>query len=69
MFSVIKIKLKELLTEKNKTLYRLQKETDITYPTLLKLNKGEGQGITFEVLEKLCLNLECTPNDLLVIER
>jgi putative transcriptional regulator len=67
--SVIKIKLKEVLEKKGKTLYRLQQETKITYPTLIKLNKGEGQGITFDVLEKICDNLDCTPNDLLVIEK
>lgn len=65
---VIKIRLKELLEQKEKTLYRVQLETGITYPTLMKLNKGEGQGITFDVLEKLCKNLDCTPNDLLAIE-
>jgi putative transcriptional regulator len=67
--SVVKIRLKELLEEKGKTLYRLEKETGITFPTLSKLNKGEGQGITFEVLEKICINLDCTASDLLAIEK
>jgi putative transcriptional regulator len=67
--SVIKVKLQELLEEKKKSLYRLQKETDIAYTTLLHLNNGEVKGITFDVLEKICDNLECTPNDLLAIEK
>jgi len=67
--SVVKVELEKLLKEKGKTLYRLQKETDIAYTTLLHLNKGEVKGITFEVLEKICRNLGCSPSDLLAIEK
>lgn len=67
--SVIKVKLKELLEERKKTLYSLAQETGITYPTLHRINKGKVESMSLDVLEKICLNLDCTPNDLLVIEK
>jgi putative transcriptional regulator len=66
---VIKVKLKELLAEQNKSIYQLQQETGITYPTLHKITNGKVEAISFKVLEKLCENLNCTPNDLLNIEK
>jgi putative transcriptional regulator len=65
--TVIKINLAEQLKEKNKSIYRLQQETGITYPTLLRISKGNVQSISLDVLEKICVNLECSPSDLLQI--
>ncbi|MEJ7862160.1 MAG: helix-turn-helix transcriptional regulator [Pyrinomonadaceae bacterium] len=67
--NVIKVKLKELLAKQNKSIYQLQQETGITYPTLHKITNGKVEAISFKVLEKLCDNLQCTPNDLLSIEK
>jgi DNA-binding Xre family transcriptional regulator/predicted DNA-binding transcriptional regulator AlpA len=66
--SVITVKLKHLLEERNKSIFQLHKETDITYPTLHKIASGKGEGISFKVLEKLCENLGCFPSDLLFYE-
>jgi putative transcriptional regulator len=66
--NVIKVKLKELLAKQDKSIYQLQQETGITYPTLHKITNGKVEAISFKVLEKLCKNLGCTPNDLLVVE-
>jgi len=63
--SVVKVKLKELLKDRNKSLYAVAKETGISYNTLHKINKNDVQSMSFDVLEKICLNLDCTPNDLL----
>ncbi|MBA4185249.1 MAG: helix-turn-helix domain-containing protein [Acidobacteria bacterium] len=41
----------------------------ITYPTLHKITNGKVEAISFKVLEKLCDNLKCTPNNLLNIEK
>jgi putative transcriptional regulator len=67
--SVITVKLKDLLEKQGKSIFRLHKETDITYPTLHKIASGKGEGISFKVLEKLCENLGCYPSDLLLYER
>ncbi len=65
--NVIQIKLNSLLKEQGKSLYSLAKETGISYNALWKISKGKVQGITFDVLEKICLNLKCDPSDLLEI--
>ena len=67
--NVIKIKLEQLLKEKNKTLYAVAKETGVAYNALSKIKKNEVKGITFDVMEKLCLSLDCEPNDLFEIEK
>ncbi len=66
---MVRIKLKELLKGENKSLYRLQKETDISYNALLKIRDSEVSSMSFDVLEKLCNSLGCTPNDLLEVEK
>lgn len=68
MFNVIKVKLAELLKKENKSIYQLQQETGISYPTLHKINKGKIDSISLRVLEAICKNLKCTPSDLLAIE-
>ncbi len=67
--NVIKIKLAEILEKQDKSLYKLQQETGLSYTTLWKINKNGVQGITFDVLEKLCKSLDCTPNDLLEVKK
>ena len=66
---VIKIKLNSLLKAQGKTLYSLAKETGISYNALWKISNGKVQGITFDVLERLCLNLNCTAGDLLEVKK
>jgi len=48
-------------------MYRLAKDTDITYQTLWKLKTGQSQRIGFDILEKICVRLNCTPGDLLAV--
>lgn len=67
--SVIKVKLKELLEKKKKSIYQLQQETGVSYPTLHKIANGKPESISFKVLEKICDNLECELTDLLAIEK
>ena len=66
---VIKVKLVERAKSRGKTLFAVARETKISYNTLFNIKKGDVKSISFDVLEKLCDNLECTPNDLLVIEK
>lgn len=66
---VIQIKLNELLKKQDKSLYALAKETGISYNALWKISNGKVQGITFDVLEKICDNLGVNAGDLLAIEK
>ncbi len=65
----MKIILNEILQSKNKSLYWLSNETNIRYATLHKIVKGQTVSIKFDNLEKICIALNCTPNDILKIER
>lgn len=64
---MLKIKLDNILMERNKSRYWLYKETGITQQNLGKLATQQTTGIKFDVLEKICIALECTPNDLIEV--
>jgi len=66
--NVIKTGLKELLKQKDKTLSALAEETGVSYNTLHRIKQNKVSSITFDVIEKICNNLGCTPNDLIKIE-
>ena len=61
----MKIMIDELLKCKGKTRYWLAKELGMTYPNLCKLANNETQSMKFQIIEKCCLLLDCTPNELL----
>jgi len=65
--TVIKVNLKQLLKDKDITLFKLAEETGVSYNTLHRIKDNKVQGITFDVLEKICKYFKCTPNDLLDI--
>ena len=66
---MIKIRLAEILKEKEKSIYWLAEETGITYPTLHKIATKETLSIKLEVLEKIVTVLDVTFNDILEIEK
>jgi DNA-binding Xre family transcriptional regulator len=57
----------ETMREKNITQYQLIKDYDISNGTLDNLRKNNS--ITIYTLEKLCLILDCQPNDIIKIEK
>lgn len=61
---MVALKLEKLLQEKNKTRYWLSKETMISYGNISKMCNNETKSISFDVLNKLLIALECTPNDI-----
>lgn len=63
---VVKTRIDEVLAEREKSLYWLAKETGISYNTLHRLQGGTSQGITFDVLDRICTALECSPGELFV---
>jgi putative transcriptional regulator len=66
MLDCVKLALDKIVEEKKKSLYALAKETGISYSTIHKMATKEVQSIDLEVLRKICENLKCTPNDLIV---
>lgn len=63
---MIESRLDEILERRGKSLYWLQKETGFAYTTLWKLRTGKADSIRFEILDKICTLLDCSPGDLLV---
>lgn len=63
----MKIDIKKKLSEAGMTRYELAKKLDITYPTIDKIYKGTSTSIKLEILENICIILNCTPNDILVM--
>jgi DNA-binding Xre family transcriptional regulator len=62
---VIKIRVPELMKKKGINATDLMRNGNIAYGTALRLSKGEGDGITFEVLESLCKLFDAKVEDIL----
>lgn len=60
----MKLKVLEILNERNKTKYWLYKQMGMSYQNFNKMINNETKSIRFENLEALCQILECTPNDI-----
>lgn len=58
-----------ILAEKNKTRYWLSKKTDISPNNIAKLCNNNTKSISFEIIDKLCSVLDCTPNDIFENEK
>ena len=63
---MIATRLDELLSKREHTLYWLAKESGVGYKTIHKLARGCADSIKFNILDKICTLLECTPGDVLV---
>jgi len=65
---VIKLNVQSLLDSKRKTRYWLVKQMDSNYETINRLCDNHAVALQLETIGKLCKILECTPNDLFIIE-
>ncbi|WP_182474105.1 helix-turn-helix domain-containing protein [Staphylococcus chromogenes] len=65
---MIKIKLDEVLKDKNLSLTELSEAVDITIANLSILKTGKAKAIRFSTLEAICNYLECQPGDIIVNE-
>lgn len=62
----MQIIIKEQLEKQNISRYELAKRIGVTYPTITNLYNGKTTSIKLEILENLCKELNCTPNDIIV---
>ena len=58
----------EILKKKGKSKYWLYKQLGISGQNANRLLYNETRSIRYSTIEALCQILECTPNDLFVIE-
>ncbi len=63
------IKLRELLNQKNKSIYWLNKETGIASSTLSRICNNKTTSIEFSVLDKICDALNCEVSDILMHDK
>lgn len=63
------ITLDQVMQSKGITQHKLSKMTGIMPHNIGRIRKGETDRITFANLEKICIALDCTPNDILHIEK
>ena len=63
------LNVKELLKNKQKTKYWLVQNMHSDYKTISDMMDNKTSGIKFETIEKLCILLDCTPNDLFKLEK
>ncbi len=60
----MKLRILDILKEKNKTKYWLYNQMGLSYQNFNKLVNNQTTSIKFSNLETLCNILECSPNDL-----
>ena len=64
---MIKLNALKLLEQQGKTKYWLYKQLGMSYQNFSKMVNNETRSIQYDNIETMCLLLNCTPNDLLVI--
>ena len=64
---MVKLDVLNLLEQHGKTKYWLYKQLGMSYQNFNKMIHNETKSIQYENIEAMCLLLNCTPNDLLVI--
>lgn len=65
---MIKLRVSEILKEKEKTNYWLYKQMGMSYQNFMKMINNKTKSIQYANIEALCVILECEPNDLSLFE-
>lgn len=61
---MLSLRISEILAQQGKTPYWLGKQTGISQNNIGKICNGETSTIRFSTLEKICIALNCSINDL-----
>ncbi len=64
---MMKLNVLALLERKGKSKYWLYKQLGMSYQNFSKMVNNETKSIRYENMETMCLLLECTPNELLIM--
>lgn len=64
----IAVALQDVIKSRDTTLYQLCSSAGISYQQGHDILRGKTKGINFDTLEKLCLYLNCSVDDLLIIK-
>ena len=66
-YLMIKLNVIDLLEKNGKTKYWLYKQLGMSYQNFNKMINNETKSIQYENIEAMCLLLNCTPNELLIL--
>lgn len=61
---MLSLKIDRILEQQNRSVYWLGKQTGISPNNIGKICNGETSTIRFDTIEKICLALDCSINDL-----
>lgn len=65
----MKVMLNEILEGKGISQNKMAKDTGISATTLRNLNHNRTTRISFDILEKICIYLDCGVEDVLCVEK
>ena len=65
---MIKLNIIDLLQKKGKSRYWLYKQLGMSYQNFKRMIENETRSIQIERIETLCQLLDCTPNELFLID-
>ena len=65
----MKIMLNQILDDKGISQNQMAKDTGISASTLRNLNHNRTSRISFDILEKICIYLDCGVEDILCLEK
>lgn len=66
---MIRINIEELLKKNNKSKYWLCKQMNITSRNLNRIINCQTDSISFRYIEDFCKYLNCTPANLIIIDK
>jgi putative transcriptional regulator len=66
--AAIRVRLDEMLSQREMTLTELSARVDVTVVNLSILKNGRARAVRFSTMAKLCEVLDCQPGDLLSYE-
>ena len=61
---MVRLNVQALLDKKGKTRYWLYKQLGMSYQNFKNMIDNKTQSIRYDRIERLCLLLDCTPNEL-----
>lgn len=65
---MIRFNIEALLETRGKTRYWLAKQSGMSHQNVTKMVRNQAKGVRLETIEIFCQVLECSPNDLFVID-
>ena len=61
---MVRLNVQALLEKKGKTRYWLYKQLGMSYQNFKNMIDNKTQSIRYDLIETLCILLDCTPNEL-----